>query len=121
MFLEILGLGAIGSPLVLAWSWSEQVSVATYVLVLLAFSAAIVTLLIGVIFATLPIQYFRHRRAFRDAVRRRGELSEEEREKAIQAAPAGASIFRVSRPPRYSLVGMVIGCFVRLAALTDCQ
>ena len=82
MFLEILGLGAIGSPLVLAWSLSEQVSVATYVLVLLAFSAAIVTLLIGVIFATLPIQYFRHRRAFRDAVRRRGELSEDEREKA---------------------------------------
>ena len=84
VFFEILGLGAIGLPLILAWSWSEHVSVAAYVLVLLAFSAAVVTLLIVMIFATLPIQYFRHRRAFRDAVRRRGELSEEEREKAIQ-------------------------------------
>ena len=84
VFFEILGLGAIGSPLILAWSWSEHVSVATYVLVLLAFSAAIVTLLIAMVFATLPIQYFRHRRAFRDAVRRSGELSEEEREKTIQ-------------------------------------
>jgi len=54
------------------------------VLVLLAFSAAVVTPLIATIFATLPIQHFRHRRAFRDAVRRSGELSHEEREKAIQ-------------------------------------
>ena len=84
MFFEILGLGAIGFPLILAWSWIEQVSVAGYVLASLAFSAAIVTLLIVVIFATLPIQYFRHRRAFRDEVRRHGELSEEERQKAIQ-------------------------------------
>jgi hypothetical protein len=98
MFLEILGLGAIGSPLVLAWSLSEQVSVATYVLVLLAFSAAIVTLLIGVIFATLPIQYFRHRRAFRDEVRRRGELSEEEREKAIQLCRLAPQSFAYRDP-----------------------
>ena len=84
VFFEILGLGAIGFPLILAWSWIEQVSVATYVLASLAFSAAIVTLLIAMVFATLPIQYFRHRRAFRDAVRRSGEPSEGEREKAIQ-------------------------------------
>ena len=48
MCFEILGLGAIVFPLILAWSWSEDVSVATYVLALLAFSAAIVALLIGV-------------------------------------------------------------------------
>ena len=78
------GPGGDRISLILAWSWIEQVSVATYVLASLAFSAAIVTLLIVVIFATLPIQYFRHRRAFRDEVRRRGELSEEEREEAIQ-------------------------------------
>ena len=81
MCFEILGLGAIVFPLILG-SWSEDVSVATYVLALLAFSAAIVALLIG--FATLPIQYFRHRRAFRDEVRRRGELSEEEHANAIE-------------------------------------
>jgi hypothetical protein len=81
---EILGLGAIVCPLILAWFWSEDVSVATYVLALLAFSAAIVTLLIGVIFATLPFQYLRHRRAFRDEVRRRGEFSEEEHANAIE-------------------------------------
>jgi len=48
VFFEILGLGAIGFPLILAWSWNEQVSVATYVLASLAFSAAIVALLIVV-------------------------------------------------------------------------
>ena len=84
IFLEILGLGTIVFPLILVWSWIEHVSFATYVLASLAFSAAIVALLIVVNFATLPIQYFRHRRAFRDEVRRRGDLSEEEREKAIQ-------------------------------------
>ena len=84
IFLEILSLGTIVFPLILVWSWIEHVSVATYVLASLAFSAAIVTLLIVMVFATLPVQYFRHRRAFRDEVRRSGELSEEEREKAIQ-------------------------------------
>ena len=84
IFLEILGLGTIVFPLILVWSWIEHVSVATYVLASLAFSAAIVALLIVVNFATLPIQYFRHRRAFRDEVQRHGELSKEEREKAIQ-------------------------------------
>ena len=72
IFFEILGLVAIGLPLILAWLWSEHVPVAVYVLASLAFSAAIVTLLIGVIFTALPIQYFRHRRAFRDEVQRRG-------------------------------------------------
>ena len=65
IFLEILGLGTIVFPLILVWSWIEHVSVATYVLASLAFSAAMVALLIVVNFATLPIQYFRHRRAFR--------------------------------------------------------
>ena len=49
IFLEILSLGTIVFPLILVWSWIEHVSVATYVLASLAFSAAIVTLLIVVI------------------------------------------------------------------------
>ena len=99
MCFEILGLGAIGFPLILAWLWSEDVSVATYVLALLALSAAIVALLIGVIFATLPFQYFRHRRAFRDEVRRRGELSEEEHANAIELRRLSPQSF-AHRDPR---------------------
>ena len=99
MCFEILGLGAIVFPLILAWLWSKDVSVATYLLALLALSAAIVALLIGVIFTTLPFQYFRHRRAFRDEVRRRGELSEEEHANAIELRRLSPQSF-AHRDPR---------------------
>jgi len=61
----------------------EHVSFGTTVLLALAASAVGVTLLVLAVFASMPCQYFRHRRARREEIRKRGALADEERRKAL--------------------------------------
>ena len=100
ILLETAGLGLMSLPLVLGWAWTEQFAVPTIVLVLLACGAAVVTLMIVVLFASLPVQYFRHRRALRDEVRRRGALAERDRQKALAIHRMSMQTSYVYRDPR---------------------
>ena len=83
VFFEALGVGAFGFLCVIAWFWNEGVSFGTTVLLALVVSAVGVTLLVLAVFALMPFQYLRHRRALREEIRKRGALSHEEREKAL--------------------------------------
>jgi TRAP-type C4-dicarboxylate transport system permease small subunit len=80
--LEALALGAFAALCLIAWLWSEGASFRTIVLLTLALSAVGVTLFVLAVFAAMPSQYLRHRRALREEIRTRGALSDEEREDA---------------------------------------
>ena len=83
IFSEALALGALAFLCVIAWFWNEDVSFGTTVLLALVVSAIGVTLLVLAVFALMPFQYLRHRRALRREVHKRGILSDEERQKAL--------------------------------------
>ena len=83
IFSEALALGALAFLCVIAWFWNEDVSFGTTVLLALVVSAIGVTLLVLAVFALMPFQYLRHRRALRREVHKRGVLSDEERQKAL--------------------------------------
>jgi hypothetical protein len=82
-FLEALALGAFAVLCLIAWLWSEGVSLGTTVLLTLAVGAVGVTLFVLAAFASMPSQYLRHRRARREEIRRRGALSDAERAEAL--------------------------------------
>ena len=83
MLSEIATFGAIGLPLLLLWAWTQNISVATSVLLALGAAAALVTLLSLLALAPLPFQYRRHSKALRDEVSRRGTLSKEATRQAL--------------------------------------
>src|ERR1043166_8535474 len=82
-FLEALALGAFAVLCLIAWLWSEGVSFGTTVLLTLAAAAVGVTLFVLAVFALMPVQYLRHRRALREEIRQHGALSDAEREEAL--------------------------------------
>jgi len=88
-FLEALALGAFAALCLIVWLWSEGASVGTIVLLTLAASAAGVTLFVLAVFAAMPAQYLRHRRALREEIRTRGALSDAEREDARERRRMG--------------------------------
>jgi hypothetical protein len=84
IFSEIATFGVIGLlPFFLLWAWTQNMPIAVIVLGALGAGAALVTLLCALALMALPFQFWRHRKALRDEVRRRGALSEEERQQAV--------------------------------------
>ena len=83
-FREALALGAVAALCLIAWLWSEGASFGTLVLLTLGAGAVGVTLFVLAVFASMPAQYLRHRRARREEIRQRGALSEEERAEALE-------------------------------------
>jgi len=83
IFSDIATFGVIGLPFFLLWAWTQNMPLAVIVLGVLGAAAAVVTFLSALALMAVPFQYCRHRKALRDEVRRRGELSEEERRQAV--------------------------------------
>jgi hypothetical protein len=83
ILLDIFEFGIIIMPFVLVGAWALKVSLLAGVLGALAASGMIVAMLVMLALSALPFQYWRHRKALRNALRRRGALPEQDRQRSL--------------------------------------
>jgi len=93
-------LGAVGFCYLFFSTWTGDVTFATAVLFALFISAMGITALVFSGLALLPLQYWLHRRAFKEEVRRRGPLSGEEQRTLLERHRIEAFHPETLRDPR---------------------